>query len=177
MESGRNICGLGKRTKLEEGANVFSVRDNGEFKDFIFGTVTGVDGRRVGVNGIIVNPVGLKNKLAQGKTGERSREILRNPTPYNIVLALIYRVEHENFTDVLDLDKDKCDIIPPRIYLMLDGWVREFLPELLNKVLSLPPGPERDEAKRVLRHRMDTLTDKHLKRTLYSVCRSLKILN
>ena len=177
MESGRNICVLGKRTKLEEGANVFSVRDNGEFKDFIFGTVTGVDGRRVGVNGIIVNPVGLKNKLAQGKTGERSREILRNPTPYNIVLALIYRVEHENFTDVLDLDKDKCDIIPPRIYLMLDGWVREFLPELLNKVLSLPPGPERDEAKRVLRHRMDTLTDKHLKRTLYSVCRSLKILN
>ena len=93
------------------------------------------------------------------------------------MLALIYRVEHENFTDVLDLDKDKCDIIPPRIYLMLDGWVREFLPELLNKVLSLPPGPERDEAKRVLRHRMDTLTDKHLKRTLYSVCRSLKILN
>ena len=163
--------------KLEEGTNIFSVRQNGEFKDFVVGTVTGMDGRKVGINGIIVNPVGLKNKLAQGKTGERSREILTNPTPDNIVLALIYRVEYETFNEIIDLDEDKCDIIPPRIYLMLDGWVREFLPEIINKVLSLPPGPERDEAKRVLKHRMDTLTDKHLKRTLYSVCRSLKILN
>ena len=42
--------------------------------------VTGVEGRKVGVNGIIVNPVGLKNKIEQGKTGERL-EILQNPTP------------------------------------------------------------------------------------------------
>ena len=168
---------LGRKPKLDEGTNIFSTRDNGEFKDFVFGTITGVEGRKVGVNGIIVNPVGLKNKLIQGKTGQRSREILTNPTPDNIVLALIYRVEHENFTEVLNLDEDKCDIIPPKIYLMLDGWVREFLPEHINKVLSLPPGDEREEAKRVLKHRMDTLTDRHLKRTLYSVCRSLKILN
>ena len=170
-------CVFSRKPKLEEGTNIFSVRQNGEFNDFIFGTVTGIEGRKVGVNGVIVNPVGLKNKLIQGKTGQRSMEILKNPTPDNIVLALIYRVEHENFTDILDLDKDKCDIIPPKIYLMLDGWIREFLPEIINKVLSLPPGPERDDAKRILRHRMDTLTDKNLRRTLYSVCRSLKILN
>jgi hypothetical protein len=60
---------------------------------------------------------------------------------------------------------------------MLDGWIRESLPELINNVLSLPPNSERDDAKRVLKHRMDTLVDQHLKRTLYSVCRSLKILN
>ena len=53
--------------------DVFSVKKNGECNDFIFGVITGVDGRRVGVNGVIVNPVGLKNKIAQGKTGERSR--------------------------------------------------------------------------------------------------------
>ena len=82
----------------------------------------------------------------------------------------------ENYTEVLDLDKDKCDILPPKIY-HLDGWVRESLPELLNSVLSLPPGSERDEAKRVLKQKMDSLIDKNLKRTLYSVCRSLKILN
>ena len=177
METGRTVVVFGKKSKLEEGTNIFSVKQNGDYKDFILGTITGVDGRKVGVNGIIVNPVGLKNKIAQGKTGQRSLEILQNPTPDNIVLALIYRVEHESFNEILDLDHDKCDIIPPRTYLMMDGWVREFLPELVNKVLSLPPGPEQDEAKRILRHRMDTLTDKHLKRTLYSVCRSLKILN
>jgi len=168
---------FGKKPTLKEGTQIFSIKKNGDYNDFIFGVVTGVDGRKVGVNGVIVNPIGLKNKITQGKTGERSREILEYPTPDNVVLALVYRVEHENFTEVLDLDVDKCDIIPPKIYTMLDGWIRESLPEFINAVLSLPPGSERDEAKRVLKHRMDTLVDPHLKRTLYSVCRSLKILN
>jgi len=168
---------FGKKPELKEGVHIFSTKKNGDFLDFIFGTVTGIEGNKVGVNGVIVNPVGLKNKLAQGKTGERSREILENPTPDNVVLSLVYRVEHENFAEVIDLDKDKCDLIPPQVYGMLDGWIRESIPELINAVLSLPLGDERDEAKRVLKHRQDTLTDKHLKRTLYSVCRSLKILN
>lgn len=166
-----------RKPALREGVHVFSTKKNGEFYDFIFGIVTGVDGKKVGINGIIVNPVGLKNKISQGKTGIRSTEILQHPTPDNVVLALVYRVEHENYAEVIDLDKDKCDLIPPKVYAMLDGWIRESLPELINNVLSLPPGSERDEAKRILKHRMDTLVDKNLKRTLYSVCRSLKILN
>ena len=166
-----------RKPALREGVHVFSTKKNGEFHDFIFGVVTGVDGRKVGINGVIVNPVGLKNKISQGKTGVRSNEILEHPTPDNVVLALVYRVEHENYAEVIDLDKDKCDLIPPKVYAMLDGWIRESLPELINNVLSLSPGSERDEAKRVLKHRMDTLVDKNLKRTLYSVCRSLKILN
>ncbi len=166
-----------RKPALREGVHVFSTKKNGEFYDFIFGVVTGVDGRKVGINGIIVNPVGLKNKISQGKTGVRSNEILEHPTPDNVVLALVYRVEHENYAEVIDLDKDKCDLIPPKVYAMLDGWIRESLPELINNVLSLPPDSERDNAKRVLKHRMDTLVDQNLKRTLYSVCRSLKILN
>ncbi|RNJ77273.1 MAG: hypothetical protein EB828_01225 [Nitrosopumilus sp. D6] len=168
---------FGKKPSLEEGAYVFSTRKNGDYEDFVFGIVTGVEGRRIGVNGIIVNPVGLKNKVEQGKTGERSQEILLHPTPDNVVLALVYRIEHENFAGELDLDKDRCDLIPPQVHSMLDGWVRESLSEFLNNVLSLPPGSERDEAKRVLKHRMEALVDKNLKRALYSVCRSLKILN
>ncbi|MCI4432027.1 MAG: hypothetical protein JHC41_00245 [Nitrosopumilus sp.] len=168
---------FGKKPSLREGVHVFSTKKNGDFYDFIFGVVTGVEGRKVGINGIIVNPVGLKNKISQGKTGIRSTEILEHPTPDNVVLALVYRVEHENFAEIIDLDKDKCDLIPPKVYTMLDGWIRESLPELINNVLSLSPGDERDEAKRILKHRMDTLVDRNLKRTLYSVCRSLKILN
>ena len=168
---------FGSKPQLKEGTYVFSVKKNGDFNDFIFAVVSGVDGRKVGVNGVIVNPIGLKNKISQGKTGERSEEILNHPTPDNVVLALVYRVESENYADVLDLDVDKCDIIPPKIYAVLDGWIRESIPEFINTVLSLAPGTERDEAKRVLRNRMDTLTDPNLKRTLYAVCRSLKILN
>ena len=168
---------FGKKPALREGVHIFSTKKNGDYNDFIFGVVTGIDGRKVGVNGVIVNPVGLKNKIEQGKTGERSEEILEYPTPDNVVLALVYRIEYENFADVIDLDKDKCDLIPPQVYKMLDGWIRESLPEFFNNVLSLPPGSERDEAKRILKNRMDTLVDKNLKRTLYSVCRSLKVLN
>jgi hypothetical protein len=168
---------FGKKLTLKEGAHVFSTKKNGEFYDFIFGVITGIDDRQVGINGVIVNPVGLKNKIAQGKTGERSREILEHPTPDNVVLALVYRIEYENFAEVINLDEDKCDIIPPQVYMMLDGWVRESLSEFLNTVLSLPLGAERDQAKLVLKSRMETLIDKNLKRALYSVCRSLKILN
>ena len=168
---------LGRRPSLKEGVYVFSTKPNGKYNDFIIGAVTGVDGRRVGVNGILVEMAGLKNRVAQGKTGQRSVEILEHPTPDNVIMGLIYRIEYDNYTGVLDLDKDKCDIIPPKVYGIIDGWIRESLPELLNAVLSLPPGDERDEAKRVVRQRMDTLLDKGLKRTLYSVCRSLQILN
>ena len=168
---------FGSKPTLKEGTHIFSIKKNGEFNDFIFAVVTGVDGKKVGVNGVIVNPIGLKNKISQGKTGERSREILNHPTPDNVVLALVYRVESENYAEVLDLDVDKCDILPPKIYTMLDGWIRESLPEFLNNVLSLAPGDDRDEAKRILKNRMETLTDPNLKRTLYAVCRSLQVLN
>lgn len=168
---------FGRKPQLKEGMHVFSTKKNGEYQDFIFGVVTGLEGRKVGVNGVIVNPVGLKNKISQGKAGERSKEILQRPTPDNVVLALVYRVEHENYAEILDLDQDRCDLIPPKVYSMLDGWIRESIPELVNNVLSLPEGPERDQAKRVLRQKMDSLVDKKLKRTLYSICRSLKILN
>ena len=168
---------FGKKPQLKEGSYIFSVKKNGDFNDFIFGAVTGIDGKKVGITGVIVNPVGLKNKLEQGKTGERSREILEHPTPDNVVLALVYRVEHENYSGILDLDSDKCDLLPPKVFGMLDGWIRESLPEFINNVLSLPVGTDRDEAKHILKNRMETLTDPHLKRTLYSICRSLKILN
>lgn len=167
---------LGRKPTLKEGTHVFSTKPNGEYNDFIIGVVTGIDGRQVGINGIKVDMVGLKNKVTQGKAGQRSVEILANPTPDNAILGLVYRIEHDNYTAILDLDRDRCDIIPPKVYATIDGWIRESLSELFNKVLSLPPGEEREEAKRMLRHRKDTLLDKNLKRTVYSVCRSLKIL-
>lgn len=162
---------------MKEGVHVFATKPNGEFNNIIFGVVTGVDGDKIGVNGLEINPVGLKNKVQQGKAGPRSSEILKNPTPDNIIFALIYRIEQDNFTDVFDTKKDNVQMIPPKSYAVLDGWVREELPELINNVLSLPTGDEQDEAKRKLKHRMDTLLDKNLKKNLYSICRSLKILN
>jgi len=170
------MLGFGKKG-LKEGDFIFARRPDGEYNKIIFGAVTGVVGKKIGVNGIIINPVGLKNKVEQGKAGSRAIEILKNPNPDNCIHLLIYRIEHENFNDIVDLDKEQVLELPNRVYATLEGWIREALSELTNAVLSLPPGSERDEAKRILKQRMDTLFDKSLKRTLYSVCRSLKILN
>ena len=92
-------------------------------------------------------------------------------------MYFIYRIEHDNFNDIIDLNDQQVLEIPNRVYATLDGWIRESLSEFINNVLSLPPGSEQDQAKRVLKQRMDTLFDKQLKRTLYAICRSLKILN
>ena len=168
---------IGREKKgLKEGDFVFAKQPDGKYNKIIFGAVTGVDGQKIGVNGIIIDPVGLKNKIEQGKAGKRSIEILENPGPDNCILLLIYRIEHDNFNDVLDLNDQQVLKIPNRVYATLDGWIRESISEFINNVLSLPPGLEQDQAKRVLKQRMDTLFDKQLKRTLYAICRSLKIL-
>jgi hypothetical protein len=168
---------FGRRKELKEGDYVFTSKPDGEYQNIIFGVVTGIEGSKIGVSGLIVNPVGLKNKVSQGKAGPRSTEILKTPTPENCILAFIYRTEHDTFNEVIDLNEDKVIHIPSKLYFVLDGWMRESLSELLNNVLSLPEGDERQQAKRLLKQRMETLYDKNLKQNLYSVCRSLKILN
>lgn len=168
---------FGRRKGLQEGAFVFASKPDGEYKNIIFGIVTGAEGQKIGVSGLIVNPIGLKNKVSQGKAGPQSLEILKNPSPENCILAFIYRTEHETFNEVLDIKEDDVVEIPSKLYSVLDGWIRESLPELLNNVLSLPEGEEKQQAKRILRSRMETLYDKNLKSNLYSVCRSLKLLN
>ena len=171
------MLGFGKKGLPKEGDFIFARQPDGEYNKIIFGAVTGIQGTKIGVNGIIINPVGLKNKIEQGKAGARAIEILKNPNTDNCIHLLIYRIEHENFNEVVDLDKEQVLELPNRVYATLEGWIRESLSELTNAVLSLPPGSERDEAKRILKQRRDTLFDKPLKRTLYAVCRSLKILN
>ena len=161
----------------KEGDYVFASQKNGDYRDIVIGMVTGVENSKIGVNGIIVNAVGLKNKVSQGKAGPQSEQALKNPEPKEAVYALIYRVEHDNFNGVFDVNSDPVVKLNKVIYNILTGWIRESIPELINNVLSLPESVERDQAKRILKQKMDSLYDKELKRYMYSVCRSLKILN
>jgi hypothetical protein len=161
----------------KEGDFVFTSKTDGDHRDIIVGVVTGVDETKIGVNGIIIKPVGLMNKVSQGKAGPQSIELLKNPNPQECIFALIYRVEHSNFTGVFDVNSDPVEKIHKNVHHVISGWVKESIPELLNNVLSLPVGPERDQAKRILKQRMDTLYDKDLKKYMYSICRSLKVLN
>ena len=166
-----------KPKQLQEGSYIFASKPDGQYNNVIVGAVTGIDGDKIGVSGLIINMAGLKNKVSQGKAGPRSEEILKSPTPENCILGFVYRTEHDTFNDTLSIQENKVIEISEKSFYVLDGWIRESLPEIINNVLSLPEGTERDQAKRVLKQRMDTLYDKNLKQNLYSVCRSLKILN
>ena len=114
-----------KKGEVKEGDYVFTSRkDDGDYHNIVFGTVTGVDGNKIGVNGFFVNPVGLKNKVSQGKAGPRSKEILLSPTSENCIFALIYRIEYENFTEVIDISSEKVEFISKKVFTVFDGWVR-----------------------------------------------------
>jgi len=166
-----------KKSNIKEDDYVFaSIRSKDDLCDIVIGVVTGIDGDDIGISGLIITPVGLKNKVTQSKAGPRSIEILKNPTPDNCILAFIYRVEYENYTNTLNIKNNNIVLISSKTYSVLDGWMRESLSELINNVLSLQDGSDKDHAKLILKQRMDTLYDKNLKRNLYSVCRSLKIL-
>lgn len=173
----KKISMLFPKKGWKEGDYVFASVPNGNYRDIVVGIVTGIEDSKIGVNGIVINAVGLKNKITQGKAGPQSAELLKDPTPKECILALIYRVEHDNFTGVLDINTDPVEKIHKNIHNIISGWVRESIPEMINNVLSLPEGQERDQAKRLLKQRMDTLYDKDLKKYMYSICRSLKILN
>jgi len=77
---------LGLRKKdLKEGDFIFARQPDGEYNKIIFGAVTGVDGQKIGVNGIIINPIGLRNKVEQGKAGKRSIVILKT-----LILIIVF---------------------------------------------------------------------------------------
>lgn len=75
-----------KPKQLQEGNYVFATKPDGQFTNVIVGAVTGIDGDKIGVSGLIINMAGLKNKVSQGKAGPRSEEILKNPTPQTAFL-------------------------------------------------------------------------------------------
>ena len=60
---------LSKSRALVEYAHVFVRVVDKNLTKFIIGVATGVNGLRAGVAGTIVNPVGLYNKVTQGKAG------------------------------------------------------------------------------------------------------------
>src|SRR5207249_10989403 len=109
----------------KEGEYVFTSKPNGEYRDIVVGIVTGVKDIKIEINGKTINPARLKNKISQGKAGPQSIEILKNPTPKECILALIYRVEYDNFTGVFDVNIDPVVKIHKNIHNIITCWIRE----------------------------------------------------
>jgi hypothetical protein len=163
------------RGKIKPGNYVFVVQNDHEVNSIIIGKVQSVDGDRLKVNGTKIRPVGLLERVKAGRAIGRPKEVLENPDPNNCIFMLIDRVETQIFSDEVNQKLSKAIWINERRYYVLDGWIKENLPDIFASVLSAA-GDQKLEARAMLLEKMNSIYEKDLKEHLYAVARSTRVL-
>lgn len=162
--------------KIRSGEYVFVVQKDRNHVRLIIGRIQNVNGNKILVNGFYIRPVGLIARVDSGNGKGRPSEVLDNPDPNNCIFMLIDRVETGMFTQEVDQNVDKTIWINEKRYFVLDGWVRENLPDMFADVLRATSEEQRLQARGVLIEKMNSLYEKDLKDHLYAVARSTKVL-
>ena len=162
--------------KIQSGEYVFVVQKDTDKVRLIIGRIQNVNGSKIHVNGFYIRPVGLIDRVESGHGKGRPSEVLYDPDPNNCIFMLIDRVETGMFNQEVDRDVDKIIWINEKRYLVLDGWVRENLPDMFADVLRATSEEQRLQARGILLEKMNSLYEKDLKDHLYAVARSAKIL-
>ncbi|MGH9995578.1 MAG: hypothetical protein ACRD4J_10145, partial [Nitrososphaeraceae archaeon] len=106
----------------------------------------------------------------------RPAQVLQDPDPNNCIFMLIDRVESGSFSDEIDLDSTKTTWINEKRYFVLDGWIRENLPDLFSRIFRASTEEERQYARTILLEKMNSLYERDLKEHVYAVARSTRIL-
>ena len=135
-----------------------------------------LNGDRIQIRGTYIRPVGLIERVKSRRAEGRPKEVLDNPDPNNCIFMLIDRVESGNFSEEVNRDSSKIIWINEKRYYVLDGWVRENLPDMFSDVLRASNEQERLQARATLLEKMNSIYEKDLKDHLYAVARSTKIL-
>ena len=91
-----------------------------------------MNGSRVHVVGTYVRPLGLIERIESGRAARRPSEVLSNPDPNNCIFLLIDRVETGKFNEEVDQASSRVLGINEGRYLVLDGWIKENLPDILR---------------------------------------------
>lgn len=164
------------RGRIKRGDYIFAARNENDYHILVIGRVHGVNGRKLSVIGSFIRPVGLMERVKSGMAEGRPAEVLQNPDPNNCIFMLIDRVESGAFSDEIDLDSTKITWINEKRYFVLDGWIREDLPDLFSHIFRAPTDEERQYAKTVLLEKMNSLYERDLKEHVYAVARSTRIL-
>jgi hypothetical protein len=163
------------RGKIKPGDHVFIVQDDPPAKSIVIGKVQSVDGDLLSINGTKIKPIGLLERVNAGRAIGRPREVLENPDPNNCIFMLIDRVETQSFNEEVNRNYSKVIWINERRYYVLDGWIKENLPDIFASVLSAA-GDEKLEAREMLLEKMNSIYEKDLKEHLYAVARSTRVL-
>ncbi len=164
------------RGRIKPGEYVFVVQSDQDYNKLIIGMVQSANGNKIHVKGSYIRPIGLIERVKRGHTGDRPREVLNNPDPNNCIFMLIDRVETGSFNQEIDQQTSKIVWINEKRFFVLDGWIRENLPDMFADVLRADTEQERLQARTMLLEKMNSLYEKDLKDHLYAVARSTKVL-
>jgi hypothetical protein len=142
----------------------------------IIGRVESVNGTRIQVMGSYIRPTGLIEHVKSGHISGRPKEVLENPDPNNCIFMLIDRIETGRFYQEIDQSTAKTIWINEKRFFVLDGWIRENLPDMFADVLRASTDQQRSEARSQLLDKMNSLYERDLKEHVYAVARSTKVL-
>jgi hypothetical protein len=165
-----------RRGRIKRGDYLFVVKKDQSYNTLVIGRAESVNGDRIQIRGTYIRPIGLIERVKSGHAEGRPKEVLDNPDPNNCIFMLIDKVESGNFDEEIDRNSSKIVWINEKRYYVLDGWVRENLPDMFSNVLRASSEQERLQARATLLEKMNSLYEKDLKDHLYAVVRSTKIL-
>ncbi|MFL6480606.1 MAG: hypothetical protein ACJ70S_05805 [Nitrososphaera sp.] len=164
------------RGGIKPGQYAFVVQKEGKYNKVIIGRIRSVNGSRVHISGTYVLPLGLIERIESGRASGRPIEVLNNPDPNNCIFMLIDRVEAGRFDEEVDQSISRVVWINESRYLVLDGWIKENLPDIFAAALSASTEESRAHARQTLIEKMDSLYERELRDHVYAVARSAKIL-
>ena len=161
---------------IKPGQYAFLVQKDGKHNKIIIGRIRSVNGSKVHVAGTYVRPTGLIERIESGRAAGRPSEVLSNPDPNNCIFMLIDRVETGRFDEEVDQSISRVTWINESRYLVLDGWIKENLPDIFAAALSASTEESRAQARQTLIEKMNSLYERDLKDHVYAVARSAKII-
>ena len=164
------------RNKIKDGDYVFVSQEYSEKIRLVIGRIISLTESIARIRGSYVIPLGLIEKVSSGRGEGRPREVLQNPDPNNCIFLLIDNVETGNFDEEIDINSSKIKWINEERFHVLDGWIKENLPEVFANVLRAKSNEDRMEARTILLEKMNSLYERDLKDHMYAVARSTKIL-
>jgi hypothetical protein len=164
------------RNKIKDGDYVFVSQEYSEKIRLVIGRIISLTDSIARIRGSYVIPLGLIEKVSSGRGEGRPREVIQNPDPNNCILMLIDYVETGNFDEEIDINSSKIKWINEERFHVLDGWIKENLPEIFGNVLRAKSNEDRMQARTILLEKMNSLYERDLKDHMYAVARSTKIL-
>lgn len=171
------MFGLGRKgIKAGEYVFVFQKEGADDYGKIIIGRVQSSQSGNIHVVGTYVYPRGVVERVKAGRAGSHSAEVLANPDPNNCIFLLIDHVETGRFNDSVSESKSRVVWINQNRYLVLDGWIKENMPEIFAAALSATSDEERKHNRQILIDKMDSLYERDLKDHVYTVARVTKIL-